>query len=102
MFQSKRGFQPGDQFIYTSRVDHGGNEEVLCVISPRKFTVFVCTVTFDLPKGQIVASGIAPQQPREAYSLPVIGGSGAYDGARGSLRTTGAGRRGEFVTIRLR
>jgi hypothetical protein len=55
------------------------------------------TLVFELPKGQIVAKGVTtyrtgpdfvPLDPREPAVIPIIGGTGAYFGATGELRTT--------------
>jgi hypothetical protein len=45
-----------------------------------------CTTTFTLPKGTIVASGVL--QSRLLYELAIVGGTGLYDNARGTLLNT--------------
>lgn len=45
----------------------------------------LCTVTYKLADGQIVAVG-ATRFDDENGELPIIGGTGAYAGARGTLR----------------
>jgi hypothetical protein len=100
------------QFRYT-RVDigrHGlspGDSEVITtLVFNRKLTTrpigsgrFICTftnglnrtciVTVTLPRGQLVASGAL--RYRQFYELAVVGGTGLYDNARGTvtvIRTT--------------
>lgn len=45
-----------------------------------------CTTTFTLPRGTIVASGVLGS--RLLYELAIVGGTGVYDNARGTLTTT--------------
>jgi hypothetical protein len=45
-----------------------------------------CTSTFTLPKGTIVASGTLSS--RLLYELAIVGGTGLYDNARGTLLDT--------------
>src|SRR5207248_10096992 len=44
-----------------------------------------CEATLALPKGQIVTHGL--QGTRSSFEVAVIGGTGAYAGARGSMTT---------------
>lgn len=45
-----------------------------------------CTATFTLPKGTIVVTGV--RQSHLLYELAIVGGTGLYDNARGTLTTT--------------
>ena len=45
-----------------------------------------CVATYVLPKGSIVVAGAL--QTRLLYELPIVGGTGLYDNARGSLTVT--------------
>ncbi len=45
-----------------------------------------CVATFVLPKGTLVATGAL--QSRLFYEIPVVGGTGLYDNARGTLTVT--------------
>ena len=45
-----------------------------------------CVATYVLPKGSIVAAGAL--QTRLLYELPIVGGTGIYSDARGSLTVT--------------
>lgn len=44
----------------------------------------LCTVTYKLSDGQIVAAGAAPLS---GFEVPIVGGTGAYAGARGTVET---------------
>lgn len=45
-----------------------------------------CTATYVLPKGTLVAIGAL--QSRLFYEIPIVGGTGLYDNARGTLTVT--------------
>jgi hypothetical protein len=45
-----------------------------------------CTGTYVLPRGSLVVTGVL--QSRLLYELPVVGGTGLYDNARGTLTVT--------------
>lgn len=47
----------------------------------------LCTVTYKLGDGQIVAAGTARFND-DTSELPIVGGTGAYAGARGAVKTT--------------
>jgi hypothetical protein len=101
IFHGREPFLSGDGYIKWGEVP-GGFESTYCVIAsqhPRR--TFWCTRTFVLRKGQIVAAGAYDDAPNgDDGTIPIVGGTGAYEGARGSLTTT-VGRRGS-ITIRLR
>jgi hypothetical protein len=60
--------------------------------------VLQCTQTYDLRDGQIVTSGVVRfSAPPQSLAVPIVGGSGAYRGARGQL-TAGTPVRG-FDTV---
>jgi hypothetical protein len=84
----KRGRSPGDQEIswhalYNKRIRAKpiGRSEMVCI-----FTFGAsrqCRATYNLPKGKLVAGG--PMRFRQVYQLAVLGGTGLYANARGSL-----------------
>jgi hypothetical protein len=45
-----------------------------------------CVATYILPKGNLVTTGAL--QSRLLYEIPVVGGTGLYDNARGTLTVT--------------
>jgi hypothetical protein len=101
IFQSKQGFAPGDAFIASSALSGGGHQEAYCVISPRKRTSW-CAVTVVRPHGQVTAQGVFVNLPKLSGTIPLLSGTGAYEGAVGSLTTSGLIDRTASVTIRLR
>ncbi len=74
---------PGDASIITYRVyDAGGAKKIgraqfVCVATDRRGEHEQCTGTIALPGGQIATQG-------DAENVAIVGGSGAYAGARGT------------------
>jgi hypothetical protein len=100
------GQSPGDSEIITDRLYNKritqkviGTARFICT-----FTIGItrtCIATIDLPKGELVASGAV--RFREFFKLAVVGGTGLYDNARGTLtviRTTSRPTR-EILFFRL-
>jgi hypothetical protein len=61
-----------------------------------------CTGTYMLPKGSLVVAGVISS--RLLYEIAVVGGTGLYDNARGSLTVTSTDlrpRRREVLLFRL-
>jgi hypothetical protein len=61
-----------------------GRSLVVCTLSDGRDRM--CTGTYILPKGSLVVSGAL--QSRLLYEIPVVGGTGLYDNARGTLTVT--------------
>jgi hypothetical protein len=103
IFHGKTEFERGDAYIKWDGFKSRGLGATYCVISQqRPSRTFSCSRVYVLPAGQIVAVGDYDGSPDgDAGTLPIVGGTGAFAGARGSVTTHG-GRRGEDVTIRLR
>ena len=93
---SPPGVSPGDQEIIRARLlERGtgntiGRSELLCtfVDSGRSRS---CRGTYILPKGKLVVGGSLLY--RQFYELAVLGGTGLYDNARGTLTVTRTGRK---------
>src|SRR5215212_1852371 len=74
---------PGDASIITYRVSDAsgakrlGRAQFVCVAVDRRGRHEQCTGTIDLPDGQIATQG-------DAENVAVVGGTGAYAGARGT------------------
>jgi hypothetical protein len=102
IFHGKQPFVPGDSYIVWGELPRYGFGSVYCVIvsqAPRR--TFWCTRTFVFAKGQIVAAGAYDNAPNgDDGTIPIVGGTGPYEGARGTV-TTRVGRGGS-LTIRLR
>jgi hypothetical protein len=51
----------------------------------------VCTAVASLPAGKLVASGLTPSNSIRPYTLPILGGSRRYSGAKGHIRVKPGG-----------
>jgi hypothetical protein len=88
------GRSPGDQEIIYDRVYNRritsksiGSARFICTFTTG--ITRMCTASVNLPKGQLIATGSV--RFRQFYDLAVVGGTGLYDNARGTLtiiRTT--------------
>ncbi len=86
-----RGRSPGDTEIYVQNLHNRritrraiGHSEFVCT-----FIIDVtrsCRVTFFLPRGKLVAGGSL--RFGGIYQIPILGGTGLYDNARGTLTAT--------------
>ena len=61
-----------------------GHGEMVCTFLDRRSRS--CNGTYSLPRGKIVVGGVITS--RLLYELAVVGGTGLYDNARGSLTVT--------------
>ena len=92
----KRGRSPGDReienaLVYNRRITPRalGHIEFVCT-----FTVGLnrnCRGTLFMPRGKIVVGGT--MRYRQFYELAVLGGTGIYDNARGTMTVTRTARR---------
>jgi hypothetical protein len=90
-----KGKSPGDmeiirQLLYNQRVTTKsiGRVELVCTFMDYRRSR-VCRGTYFLPKGRIVVGGSLLY--RQFYELAVLGGTGLFDNARGSLVVTRTG-----------
>ncbi len=63
--------------------DHGTDRGVCTLIGDK----LLCNITVTLSKGTLAVQGLIPEHPHNT-PLAVVGGTGAYNGARGTARTT--------------
>jgi hypothetical protein len=101
-----RGPSPGDveiirQSLFNRRVTTKpiGRAELVCTFTTR--TSRVCRGTYFLPRGKLVVGGSIVF--RSLYELAVLGGTGLFDNARGTMSATRTSRtpRREFLLFRL-
>jgi hypothetical protein len=101
-----KGTSPGDteivrQRLFDRRTGQAiGHSDLVCTFVDSK-RLRTCRATYVLPRGEIVAGGSLTY--RQFYDLAVLGGTGAYDNARGSVTVTRTNRRPvrDFVVVRL-
>jgi hypothetical protein len=90
-----------------------GTGQAYCVASPRRLNpsakpedlaqgrgpLRLCVESFQLPHGQITAQGEVLMGG--VRTMPVVGGTGAYAGAFGTLRTTATSGGDQEIVIRV-
>jgi hypothetical protein len=91
----RRGKSPGDMEIirhqlFDRRQSRIGRAELVCTFVDSR-RARVCRGTYFLPRGKLVVGGSLSF--RQYYDLAVIGGTGLYDNARGSVTVTRMGVR---------
>jgi hypothetical protein len=73
------------QLYNPSRSKHPiGRSLIVCTYSDGRDRM--CTGSYILPRGSLVVSGAL--QSRLLYEIPIVGGTGLYDNARGALTVT--------------
>jgi hypothetical protein len=86
-----KGVSPGDMEVVRTRLlqrgtrDVIGHSELVCTFVDTVRTR-VCRGTYVLPKGKLVVGGSLLY--RQFYDLAVVGGTGLYDNARGTMTLT--------------
>lgn len=78
-----------------------GSDAETCPVYRARPLTLQCTFTAQLQGGQISAIGLIHPQ-RLPYTVAVVGGTGSYQGARGTLTVTaGKSRRSEHFTFAI-
>ena len=91
--QHRGGFQPGRPkpgsrfgFVQSVSGDDQGTSRGVCTFLGGK-ALLMCTFELDLAKGTITAQGLLPQRSHDT-PVAITGGTGAYNGARGTALAT--------------
>src|SRR4051794_19577844 len=104
--RGRRGIGIGDVEIVRLRLYNPsitpkpiGRGDLLCTFVDTH--IRMCDGTYQLPRGKVVVSGTI--NSRLLFDLAIIGGTGLYDNARGSLTVTATGfrPRHEVLVFRL-
>ena len=92
---------PGARFGFGDRIggDDTGYARAVCTIVPKSQGV-LCTIQLQLSKGTITAQGMLPERSRNS-PVAITGGTGAYDGARGTALATDTSASSTSVEITL-
>jgi hypothetical protein len=87
--QGSTSFPPGTGFIIWNLLQGHGLQVISCVVARQHpLQTFWCTSTYSLPAGQIDAVGDYDNSAGgDAGTIAVVGGTGAYVGARGTATT---------------
>jgi hypothetical protein len=100
IFHGPTPFAAGDGFTVWGAESPSGVMMEYCVIAEQG-QPFLCTETYVLPAGQIVAVGDQASAGPTATTLPVVGGTGAYVGAGGTITSSGV-TPSSYITLRPR
>ena len=86
-FFPKRAPHQGDRLGFGGKIsgDDTGFDRGVCTIIGNKG--LLCTIQVQLSKGTLSAQGMVPQRSTNT-PIAITGGTGAYDGARGSALVT--------------
>ena len=100
--RSPEGETAGDTLQFRDRLSVGrrtvGRDAGVCTrVSPNEQ---ICTVTLVLDRGRIVALGLARDGNR-TYTIPIVGGTGDYETASGTLRVSDATKAVAHYEVRL-
>lgn len=100
----RRKLSLGDAFIFTSRLTKQGtrvgNTGVVCTIISAKREESQCVGSARLRAGQITIQGLLAGESQR-FSFPITGGSGAYEGAEGTLHVRELSGNRERLTFSL-
>jgi hypothetical protein len=105
--QSRVGFSPahkrirqGDRFGFGQKITGSdrGISRILCTAIGRQL---MCTIQLRLAHGNLSAQGFVPQRANHT-PVAITGGTGAYDGARGTAFATDLNPRKSEIDVSLR
>lgn len=102
--QKHVGFAPhhrphqGDRFGFGDKItgDDTGVDRGVCTFIDRKA---LCNVQARLSNGNLSLQGLLPMGRAKHLPIPVTGGTGNYDGARGTARVTQVSRNKTRITV---
>ncbi|MFD3457959.1 hypothetical protein ACFWVC_38035 [Streptomyces sp. NPDC058691] len=101
----KKGLSLGDQLVIAEDIYRGGkrigDHSVVCTYVHLEPGALQCVGTFALPKGQISGQALLHLPPAASIDIPITGGSGAYDTARGYVHTVAAGKTERHLTFHI-
>src|SRR3954468_20310128 len=106
-----KGISLGDHFLGSETLRQAGARvgrmEVDCVVIDRRYQGQACSLTLILKDGQVAAEGagvdkripgVGGTTPPTGDEFAIMGGTGAYQGAAGTLRLK-SGRAADAVTL---
>jgi hypothetical protein len=85
-------FWAGTMKLYATSGERAGSVHVVCVATvsgPETQTRFQCQGTVRLADGTLALAALVERHPdRDVDHIAVVGGTGAYEGARGTMTST--------------
>jgi Dirigent-like protein len=100
-FFPKHRPHPGDQLGFGDKItgDDTGVDRAVCTIVAGS-NGLPCTIWVKLSKGSLELQGMAPEKSHNS-PIAVVGGTGAYDGARGTAFVTDVSKTKTNVVVDL-
>jgi hypothetical protein len=92
----------GDRFGFGSTVtgDDTGISRGVCTVIGKSGPVALCTIQMRLAKGTLSAQALLPQRSNNT-PVAITGGTGAYNGARGTALATDVNQTTTNITVTL-
>jgi hypothetical protein len=102
-FAPDRGPQQGDRFGGGSKItgDSAGIQRTVCTVIGERGESAICTIELRLTRGTLSAQGLVPNVADHS-PIAITGGTGAYNGARGTAVATQISQTETRFTVRLR
>jgi hypothetical protein len=99
-FMPKGAPRPGDRVGFGDRIagDDTGYDRGVCTVVGKP--QILCTLQVQLSKGTLTAQGMLPERANKT-PVAITGGTGAYDGARGTALATDHGNGQTDIDITL-
>lgn len=99
-FFPKHELRQGDRLGLGSRIsgDDTGVSRAVCTVIGRQG--LLCTLQAQLSKGTLTAQGMLPERAHDT-PVAITGGTGAYDGARGTALVTDVSQNTTEFTVNL-
>jgi hypothetical protein len=98
-------FSLGDSFVFTSKLTKqgktAGHAGVVCTVTSVEMAESECVATAWLRDGQITVQGLVAEEQSEELELAITGGTGAYDGAGGTLVSRNISATKEVLTFHI-
>jgi hypothetical protein len=91
----------GDMFVFTSDMLKGGKKigtlAATCTVTTGgKNAVSTCTGVFSLPGGELSAVALVPLSSNTPQDISIVGGTGNFAGATGTLKTVSRGQNSNY------
>ena len=101
-FFPKHKPRPGDQLGFGDKVggDDSGISRAVCTLAGGPGRGLPCTIWIKLSKGTLELQGMLPEKSQNA-PIAVTGGTGAYNGARGTAYATDHGKSKTTIVVDL-
>lgn len=99
----RKGFSIGDYFVFSAKLTRQGEKVghagAVCTFTSARREEAQCAATVKLPGGQISVQGLVPS--RAVFTIPITGGTGAFEAAGGTLKVRQLSETRERLTFHI-